>query len=229
MNNAQPHPSKAQPDEATPRPASQDDAEDARLVERAVSGVADAFEQLFLKYRQRVFGVAWRVLHDEEDAMDVVQDAFVRAYRQLEKLRGESRFYPWIRRIAVNLAIDRLRHKKRGAEVEFDEAQFGGGEEADTERLSRDPDERSERESAERKAELSEFGDALRVALEKLSAPHRTVFLLHAAEGMSYQEIAEAMGCNIGTVMSRLFYARRQLQKLLEPHLEGEGPRAKDE
>jgi RNA polymerase sigma-70 factor, ECF subfamily len=229
MNMPQSHPSKIQPDEATPRPAPLDEAEDARLVERAVSGEADAFEQLFLKYRQRVFGVAWRVLHDEEDAMDVVQDAFVRAYRQLEKLRGEARFYPWIRRIAVNLAIDRLRHKKRGSEVEFDEAQFGGGEEADTDRLSRDLDERGERESAERKAELSEFSGALKEALEKLTLPHRTVFLLHAAEGMSYQEIADAMGCNIGTVMSRLFYARRQLQKLLGPHLDGEGPRAKDE
>lgn len=229
MNMPQAHPSKIQPDEAMPRSAPLDEAEDIRLVERAVSGEADAFEKLFLKYRQRVFGVAWRVLHDEEDAMDVVQDAFVRAYRQLEKLRGESRFYPWIRRIAVNLAIDRLRHKKRGAEVEFDEAQFGGGEEADTDRVSRDPDDRGERESAERKAELSEFSDALKEALNKLTAPHRTVFLLHAAEGMSYQEIADAMGCNIGTVMSRLFYARRQLQKLLGPHLDGEGPQAKDE
>jgi RNA polymerase sigma-70 factor (ECF subfamily) len=113
-------------------------------------------------------------------------------------------------------------------EVAFDEAQFGGGEEADTGRLSRDLDERSERESAERKAELSEFNDALKEALEKLSASHRAVFLLHAAEGMSYQEIADSMDCNIGTVMSRLFYARRQLQKLLGQHLEGEGPREKD-
>jgi RNA polymerase sigma-70 factor (ECF subfamily) len=228
MNMTRTHPLVTQPDEATPRPAPLDEAEDARLVERAVSGEADAFEQLFLKYRQRVFGVAWRVLHDEEDALDVVQGAFVRAYQQIERLRGESRFYPWIRRIAVNLAIDRLRHKKRGVEVSFDEAQFGGGEEADTGRLSRDLDERSERESAERKAELSEFSDALKEALEKLSASHRTVFLLHAAEGMSYQEIADSMGCNIGTVMSRLFYARRQLQKLLGRHLEGEGPSEKD-
>jgi RNA polymerase sigma-70 factor (ECF subfamily) len=229
MNKPTTHTSESRPDGATSRPAPPGEAEDARLVERAVSGEADAFEQLFLKYRQRVFGVAWRVLHDEEAAMDVVQDAFVRAYRQLEKLRGESRFYPWIRRIAVNLAIDRLRHIKRGAEVEFDEAQFGGGEDANSERVAGDLDERGERESPERRAELSEFSEALQEALQKLSAPHRTVFLLHAAEGMSYQEIADAVSCNIGTVMSRLFYARRQLQKLLGSHLEGEGPRGKRE
>lgn len=229
MNKPTTHTSESRPEKAKSRPTPQAEAEDARLVERSVSGEADAFEQLFLKYRQRVFGVAWRVLHDEEAAMDVVQDAFVRAYRQLEKLRGESRFFPWIRRIAVNLSIDRLRHMKRGAEVEFDEAQFGGGEEADSDHVARDLDERGERESPARKAELSEFSEALQEALQKLSESHRTVFLLHAAEGMSYQEIADAVGCNIGTVMSRLFYARRQLQKLLGPHLEGEGPRGKRE
>jgi len=229
MNKPTTHTSESRPEKAKSRPTPQAEAEDARLVEQAVSGDADAFEQLFLKYRQRVFGVAWRVLHDEEAAMDVVQDAFVRAYRQLEKLRGESRFFPWIRRIAVNLSIDRLRHIKRGAEVEFDEAQFGGGEEADSDRVARDLDERGERESPARKAELSEFSEALQEALQKLSESHRTVFLLHAAEGMSYQEIADAVDCNIGTVMSRLFYARRQLQKLLGPHLEGEGPRGKRE
>jgi RNA polymerase sigma-70 factor (ECF subfamily) len=196
------------------------------LVERAVKGEAEAFEKLFVKHRQRLFGVAWRVLRDEDAALDVVQDAFVKAYQQLGNLRGETRFYPWLRRIAVNLAIDRLRHVKRGVEVSFDEAQFGGGDELRQERVAADLNDRAERASPNRRAELSEFTAELRKALDALSLAHRTVFLLHAAEGMTYQEIADAMGCNIGTVMSRLFYARRQLQKRLAPHLEGEGPAA---
>lgn len=200
------------------------DPEDGAWVERAVKGDAAAFEQLFLKYRQRVFGLAWRVLRDEDAALDIVQDAFVRAYEQLSGLRGETRFYPWLRRIVVNLAIDRLRHIKRGVEVSFDEKQFGGGEEADPEGQAADLRERSRRESPARQAELGEFSHDLQIALEGLSAAHRTVFLLHASEGMTYQEIAEALNINIGTVMSRLFYARRQLQKRLASHLEGEGP-----
>jgi RNA polymerase sigma-70 factor (ECF subfamily) len=197
------------------------DAEDTALVERAVGGDGDAFEKLFLKYRQRVFSVAWRLLRDEDSALDVVQDAFVRAYQQLESLRGEARFYPWLRRIAVNLAIDRLRHIRRRVEVGLDEHRVGEGDEASDEPaavvLSR-----SGSESPAHKAEISEFSSALSSALLKLSESHRTVFMLHAAEGMSYKEIAETMDCNIGTVMSRLFYARKRLQELLQPHLESE-------
>jgi len=195
------------------------DAEDTALVEKAVGGDAEAFEKLFLKYRQRVFAVAWRLLRDEDSALDVVQDAFIRAYQQLENLRGEARFYPWVRRIAVNLSIDRLRHIRRGVEVSLDERRVGEGDE------SRDEPaavvlQRSGSESPSHKAEISEFSEALSAALLKLSENHRTVFMLHAAEGMSYKEIADSLDCNIGTVMSRLFYARKRLQELLAPHIQ---------
>lgn len=198
-----------------------DDREDGLLVERAVTGDGEAFETLFTKYRQRLFGVVWRVLKNEDAALDVVQDAFVKAYQGLEQLRGETRFYPWLRRIAVNQAIDRLRHIKRGVEVGFDEAQYGAGENADADRARPGDADRAERESPVRAAELGEFSAALQGALDQLSDTHRSVFVLHAAEGMTYREIAEALGCNIGTVMSRLFYARKKLQELLAPHLEG--------
>ena len=194
------------------------DTEDAALVEKCVAGQNEAFEQLFVKYRQRVFAVAWRLLRDEDAALDVVQDAFIRAYEQMENLRGEARFFPWIRRIAVNLSIDRLRHLKRSSEVELDEHRVGEGDDGREDRagvvLARNADE-----SPERKAELSEFSEALSGALLKLSESHRTVFMLHAAEGMSYKEIADTLDCNVGTVMSRLFYARKRLQELLGPHL----------
>ncbi len=194
------------------------DAEDSSLVEASLGGKAEAFEQLFTKYRQRVFAVAWRLLRDEDAAMDVVQDAFVRAYEQLENLKGEGRFFPWLRRIAVNLSIDRLRHNKRSAEVSLNEHRSQGGEEGREDRAASMADERVD-QSPVAAAEVSELSSALSAALMKLSESHRTVFMLHASEGMSYKEIADALNCNIGTVMSRLFYARKRLQEILGPHL----------
>src|SRR6185295_18211020 len=134
---------------------------------------------------------------------DVVQDAFVRAYESLEKLRGDARFFPWIRRIAINLSIDRLRHLRRGIEVELDEHRVGGGETA-SDGPSNVSVAKSGMESPLRKAELSEFSSAFSEAIKKLSEAHRTVVMLHAAERLSYKEIAELLDCNMGTVMSRL-------------------------
>ena len=193
-----------------------DEAEDARNVAKVLAGESGAFEALFLKYRQRVFTVAWRLLRDEDSALDVVQDAFVKAFEGLENLR-EGHFFPWIRRIAINLAIDRLRHLKRGVEVELDEHRVAGAETSAEDRAAVMV-ARSGTESPLRKAELSEFSAAFGEAIKKLSEAHRTVFMLHAAEGLSYKEIAELLHCSMGTVMSRLFYARKRLQELLAPH-----------
>ena len=198
------------------------DSDDVKLVERTVAGQSEAFEELFVKYRQRVFAVAWRLLRNEDMALDVVQDAFVKAFEQLPKLRGETRFYPWLRQITINLSIDRLRQAKRHGEVGLDEHRVGGGDEGREERAAVVL-AKSGSESPERLAELSEFSSALSDALLKLSDGHRAVFMLHASEGMSYKEIAEALNCNIGTVMSRLFYARKRLQELLGSHLKDAG------
>lgn len=201
----------------TPAASGAGDAEDAALVEQTLQGRAEAFETLFVKHRQRVFASAWRLLRDEDAALDVVQDAFVKAYRQLESLRGDGRFLPWIRRIAVNLSLDRLRRARRGAEVSLNQ-NWAGEDEGRDEPVAMIADEKPG-ESPVEQAQFSELSGALAQALLKLSVPHRTVFMLHASEGMSYQEIAGALGCNIGTVMSRLFYARKRLQELLAPHL----------
>lgn len=225
MNKAKPDASSLSGKEAPSEraPGTDADAEDQELVAKAVAGDAEAFEKLFLKHKQRVFATAWRLLRDEDAALDIVQDAFIRAYQQIENLRGEARFYPWVRRIAVNLSIDRLRHIRRGVEVGLDEHRVGVAEDGDGgEEPAAVLVQKSGQESPHQRAEFSELSGALSSALMKLSDSHRTVFMLHAAEGMSYKEIADAMGCNIGTVMSRLFYARKKLQELLSPHLREE-------
>lgn len=188
--------------------------EDGQLVERALHGQAEAFEALFLKYRQRVFGVAWRLLRNEDSALDVVQDAFVKAYEQLERLRGDAQFFPWLRRIAINLAIDHLRHIRRGVEVSMEERTGEDGDETPLTSLVED----RHAESPVEEAEQAEFKGAFSRAVERLSERHRIVFLL-SAEGLTYREIAEYTHCNVGTVMSRLFYARKQLQDMLKVHL----------
>lgn len=224
MNKAKPDASSSSREAPADRaPGTDVDAEDQELVAKAVAGDAEAFEKLFLKHKQRVFATAWRLLRDEDAALDIVQDAFIRAYQQIENLRGEARFYPWVRRIAVNLSIDRLRHIRRGVEVGLDEHRVGVAEDGDGgEEPAAVLVQKSGQESPHQRAEFAELSGALSSALMKLSDSHRTVFMLHAAEGMSYKEIADAMGCNIGTVMSRLFYARKKLQELLSPHLREE-------
>ncbi|MFH0938011.1 MAG: RNA polymerase sigma factor [Planctomycetota bacterium] len=193
------------------------DVDDSVLVEQTLAGKAEAFETLFARHRQRLFAVAWRLLQNEDSALDVVQDAFVQAYEQLAHLKRECQFFPWIRRIAVNLAIDQIRHTRRNVELSLN-GKWAKNAEQGEDRMALIAD-KNEAHNPVAQAELAEFSEALSTALLKLSDTQRTVFMLHAAEGMSYQEIAAALNCNLGTVMSRLFYARKRLQELLRPHL----------
>lgn len=188
-------------------------AQDRELVERTLGGDLVAYEELFRQYRQRIFGLGYRLLKDEDAALEIVQEAFIRAYESLAQYRGDSGFYPWIRRIATNLAIDYLRASRHLAEVSFDETLYGEGHDEAV-------PSHQEKCSPVKSAELSEFSQAIWTALDQLSENHRTVFVLYAVEGLMYREIAQVMNCSIGTVMSRLHYARRKLQALLEPYLE---------
>ena len=184
--------------------------EDRNLVAGAVRGDAASFEALFEKYRDAVYNVAWRYVCNRETALDLTQETFVRAYEKLATFRSDSNFYTWVRRIATNLCIDHLR-SRNSQTVSFDEEVHGDGP-------------RGPRVSASEplpivRAEQKEFAGALWKALEKLSDKHRAVFMLHAVEDMSYKEIASKLGCSLGTVMSRLHYARKNLQEMLGAHL----------
>jgi len=185
-------------------------AADAELVRRALEGEADAFAELFERHRDGLYRLAWHYTRDEERAMDLVQDTFLRAHQALDRFRHEASFSTWLRRIATNLAIDRERSKK-GEEVELDEI-------AHAEPLAAQPG-RAPAEGPVEAAELAELRRDLAHAVGSLSVPHRAVFVLHAVEGLSYREIAETVGCELGTVMSRLHYARQRLREKLKGHL----------
>ncbi len=193
--------------EATPAQA---DVSELDLVRRCQAGDTEAFDELVSRYRTRVFGMIYNMVHSEQDAWDLAQDSFLKAWKSIKRFRGRSSFYTWIYRIVMNVTIDWLRKKQiKGAGTEFDDAiQLRHVDPASktvpkTEAL---PYETMERD---------EIRDRIDKAIAQLSPEQRAVILMKEIEHMQYHEIAEALGCSIGTVMSRLFYARKKLQTLL--------------
>lgn len=184
-------------------------AEEADLVAGARRGDVDAFRRLVEHHQKRAFAVAVGILHDSDDARDVCQEAFIRAYKNLSTFEGSSQFFTWLYQIVRNLCIDHLR-KRRGEKVAFDEEHPPGAEADDTgiapRRLGFDPD---------RALADKQLRARLRDALGRLSPPQRAVIVMRELEGLSYREMAEAMDCSVGTIMSRLFHARKRMQSML--------------
>lgn len=205
-------PSKASSRPASPAPESDEGPDDAALVARAQQGDSEAFDQLVTRYRGKIFAMIYHLVQNEADAWDLAQDAFVKAWRALPKFKGNSAFYTWLYRISHNVVYDWLRKKANVVDTrEFDETFLGGDPTAENAptvpRASETPDEQAERHDLRLE---------IQAALEKLSPEHRETILLREVEGLKYEEIAERMDCSTGTVMSRLFYARKNLQQLLE-------------
>lgn len=180
------------------------------LIQRCIAGDAAAFEPLVEKYRQRVWRLAYQVLHDREEAWDVAQEAFVRAFHSLPSFRGQSAFYTWLFRITVNVATDR--HRQRGAQARA----FGPERVSEEEWARTTPDPGG---GPEHQAARKEQRDRIRSALDALPPKARTIIMLSDVEGLSYREIAEVLNCPIGTVMSRLHNARKRLKSILGPML----------
>jgi len=193
--------------EATPTEA---DVSELDLVKQSQAGNTEAFDQLVSRYRTRVFGMIYNMVHNEQDAWDLAQDSFVKAWKSIGRFRSQSSFYTWIYRIIMNVTIDWLRKKQvKGAGAEFDDAiQLKEINPASRTVPKADalPHERMEQR---------EIRQRIDAAIAQLTPEHRGVFLMKEIEDMQYHEIAEALDCSIGTVMSRLFYARKKLQNLL--------------
>ena len=179
-------------------------------VEAFRSGDLRAFEFLFDKYREKVYRVAYRFVRNREDALEVTQDVFLRVYTGISKFKTDSKFFTWLYRITVNRAIDFTRSRKSRGATEVDAQVLDAA--------GRLPPGRSAAPEPGQAAEDRELEERLAEAVNQLSAKHRAVFLLHAMENLSYKEIAQTMDTSIGTVMSRLFYARKKLQALLGMH-----------
>ncbi|HVG79130.1 MAG: sigma-70 family RNA polymerase sigma factor [Candidatus Rokuibacteriota bacterium] len=189
------------------------DTDDSALIEKCRAGDVAAFEPLVEKYRQRVWRLAYNVLRDREEAWDVAQEAFIKAYQALPSFRGQSAFYTWLYRIAMNVAADRARSRAAQGRA------FGTERvpEEDWERVITDPNpaEASPADTAVRREERRKIMQAL----DQLSEDHRRIIMLGDLEGLSYREIAETLEIPMGTVMSRLHNARKRLRDVLGPLL----------
>lgn len=197
-------------------PSAEEREADRLLVERAQAGDNAAFRVLFDKYHKRAYSVAYGVLKHKQDALDVVQESFVKVHRHLASFHGSSSFYTWLYRIVMNLAIDHLRRRKTSRPVEYDDAVRRDVESDDT-ILARMLDQNPRKAAIRR--ELVQKIDA---ALAELPDYHREVILLREIEGLSYEEMAEVLDVPKGTIMSRLFHARKKMQQALSEYVDGD-------
>jgi RNA polymerase sigma-70 factor (ECF subfamily) len=182
-------------------------ADDEALVRGAQTGDLRAFEELVARHRDKIYARACNMMRNEDEAIDLSQEAWVKGWQRLKQFHGDSGFATWMTRIVINLCLDQLRKRKRDPAESIEELnEESGGVERQMPTVTVNPTERLER------AELRQRIDQ---AMAQLTHEHRTVLILHEFEEMEYKEIAKAMNCSIGTVMSRLFYARRKMAALM--------------
>jgi RNA polymerase sigma-70 factor (ECF subfamily) len=191
--------------------------EDRDLVQAAQRGDQQAFRRLVERYQRRVFQLAVGMVKDADEAMDIAQETFVRVHRYLPSFKGDSSFFTWTYRIAVNLCLDAGRRRGRSEAVEFDERQ------AEVEAAMDPPS--AALAGPQRTALNRELAGKMEEALASLSENHRAILLLREVEGLSYEELSRALGIRKGTVMSRLFHARLKMQRKLREYLGAEADR----
>jgi RNA polymerase sigma-70 factor (ECF subfamily) len=186
-----------------------DGPDDAELVLRSQNGDVTAFDTLVTRHRQRTFAMVYQIVQNQEDAWDLTQEGFVKAWRSIKSFRSGASFYTWLYRIMANLGIDAVRRRKVEGATEFDDSMAVGTVAAGARTMP------SESANPDAGLDAAEIAARIQKALGQLSPEHRAVVTLREIEGLDYQQIAETMDCSIGTVMSRLFYARKKLQTLL--------------
>jgi RNA polymerase sigma-70 factor (ECF subfamily) len=209
-------PGKPAADSSTNEPTAASTADkvpdEAVLVERARKGDLSAYDDLVRRYQERIYATLYNMTSNHEDANDLAQEAFIKAFQAIKSFKGGSSFYTWIYRIAVNRTINFLKQRKNRTHLSLNDLDFNAEHDPDLVALVSDKTPR-------REVQLSELQEKLNAAMQKLSEDHRLVVTLHDIQGLSHEEIGEIMNCNIGTVRSRLFYARQQLQALLSEYL----------
>ena len=186
--------------------------EDLELVRRAKGDDLRAYDELIRRYQERIYATVYHMTSNHEDANDLVQETFIKAYRALKSFKGDSSFYTWVYRIAVNKTINFLKQRKNRVQLSLNDMDFNAEHDPDLVSLISEKTPR-------RDLNLAELQDKLNVAMQRLSEQHRMVVTLHDIQGFSHEEIGKIIGCNVGTVRSRLFYARQQLQAYLSDYL----------
>ncbi|HUK82795.1 MAG TPA: sigma-70 family RNA polymerase sigma factor [Verrucomicrobiae bacterium] len=186
--------------------------DDESLVARVQHGEQAAFDELVRRYKERLYATVYHMTSNHEDANDLVQDAFIKAYKSIGSFKRQSSFYTWVYRIAVNRTINFLKRRRNRNHFSLDDVDGS---------IQTDPDfvELMSHVTPRREVGLTELQARLNEALQKLSEPHRAVVTMHDIQGMTHADIAKVMNCSEGTVRSRLFYARQQLQGLLSDYL----------
>jgi RNA polymerase sigma-70 factor (ECF subfamily) len=183
------------------------DHEESEMISRCQQGDQEALKEIFDKYHKKVYRIAYGVVRQREEALDIVQEVFIKLFRSIKNFKGKSHFYTYLYRMVMNTAIDHARKTGKQFISSLDEE--GSFEPSDE--LEKGP---------ERILLQKELEEKVKWAMEKLPAEQRAALIFRDVEGLSYQEMAEAMGCSIGTVMSRLHYGRKRIQELLKDYVE---------
>ncbi|MEM0965887.1 MAG: sigma-70 family RNA polymerase sigma factor [Verrucomicrobiota bacterium] len=185
---------------------------DSRLIERVKAGNIAAFDLLVHKYKKRIFAIIYNMTSNREDAADLTQECFIKAFRSLNRFKGRSQFFTWLYRIAVNATLSHLKRNRYRRFFSFESLNEDG--------ISPDlAAALSSKIQTERPLLLKELQEKLNEALQSLSPKHRTVVVLFEIEGLSHEEISEIVQTSVGTVRSRLHYAKQQLQSSLNTYL----------
>jgi RNA polymerase sigma factor (sigma-70 family) len=191
----------------------QSPVDDRTLVRQSQEGDLLAFDELIRRYQERIYATVYHMTSNHEDANDLTQETFVKAYKALNSFKGDSGFFTWVYRIAVNKTINFLKQRKnRHSGYSLNDLDFNAEHDPDLVALISENTPR-------RSLNLAELQEKLNEAMQKLSDVHRLVVTLHDVQGLSHEEIGKIMDCNPGTVRSRLFYARQQLQGSLSDYL----------
>lgn len=181
--------------------------EETEMISRCQRGDQEALKEIFDKYNKKVYRIAYGVVRQREEALDIVQEVFIKLFHSIKNFKGKSHFYTYLYRMVMNTAIDHAR--KTGKQIISSLDQEGSFQPFDD--LEKGP---------ERILLQKELEERVKLAMDKLPAEQRAALIFRDVEGLSYQEMAETMGCSIGTVMSRLHYGRKRMQELLKDYVE---------
>jgi RNA polymerase sigma-70 factor, ECF subfamily len=188
------------------------DPQEHSLIERCKKGEFPAFRELMERYQSRIYSVCYGIMRNREDALDVVQDVFIKIYKSIDQFKGESGLYVWMYRIAVNKSLDLYRKKKRKAMI-YEKASND----------ARTFNTQFEKQTPQEETLAIELKEKVAEAIAQLPEKQKGIIILREIEGLSYQEISRIMYCSVGTVMSRLFYARKKLAKYLTKYVHKKG------